>query len=162
MSPTNFAVLNKAVLEACDALDGVKDGLVENPAQCRFDAKRLLCSGNEEAAACLTAPQVEAANRIYAAARNPRTGDVIFPGLAPGSELGWGALAGGPEAFPIAADHYKYVVFKDPGWDFRTLDFDRGLAQADQTDNGSINAIDPNLEAFAGHGGKLLLYHGWN
>ena len=163
MSPATFALLNTAVLNACDALDGVKDGLVEDPAQCRFDAKRLQCAaGNEDTAACLTAPQVAAANRIYAAARNPRTGDPIFPGLAPGSELGWGALAGGPEPFPIAVDHYKYVVFKDPGWDFRTLDFDRGMAQADQTDNGLINAIDPNLGGYAGHGGKLLMYHGWN
>jgi feruloyl esterase len=105
MSPPAFALLNKAVLDACDALDGVKDGLVEDPAQCRFDPRRLQCAGagNEDAAACLTAPQVAAASRIYAPARNPRTGEVIFPGLAPGSELGWGALAGG---HPQVA-HYK-------------------------------------------------------
>jgi feruloyl esterase len=162
--PAGFALLNKAVVDACDALDGVKDGLIEDPSQCRFDPKRLQCAGDgkDEAPGCLTKPQVDAVNRIYAAARNPRTGDVIFPGLAPGSELGWGALAGGPKPFPIAEDHYKYVVFRDPAWDFRALDFDRGLAEADRMDGGLINAIDPDLSAFAGHGGKLLMYHGWN
>jgi feruloyl esterase len=159
--PSKYPLLNKAVLDACDALDGVKDGLLEDPTRCRFDPKVLLCAG-EDAPTCLTAPQVAAVDKIHGAVKNPRTGDVIFPGLALGSELAWGALAGGPKPLSIADDHFKYVVFKDPNWDFRTLDFDRGVALADRIDDGLINATSPDLRAFAGHGGKLLMYHGWN
>ena len=159
--PSKYPLINKAVLEACDALDGVADGILENPLRCRFDPKILLCKG-EDGPACLTAPQVEAARKIYGPAKDPRTGKEIFPGLAPGSELVWGALAGGPKPFPIPEDHFKYVVFKDPNWDWRTLNFEKDVALADKLDNGTLNATDPNLKPFVAHGGKLILYHGWN
>ena len=156
-----FETLNNAALAACDANDGVKDGLIENPARCAFDPGTIQCSG-ADAPGCLTAPQVEAARTIYAPAKNPRTGAVIFPGMARGSELGWPALAGGPRPLSIAEDHYKYVVFKNAEWDFRTLNFDEDVALADATDAGAINATDPDLSAFAAHSGKLILYHGWS
>ena len=156
-----FAVIHKAVLDACDAFDGVKDGVLENPAGCHFDPGTLQCAA-EDQPTCLTASQVAAAKKIYAGAVNPRTGESIFPGLAAGSELGWGALAGGPAAFPIAANHFKYVVFKNPAWDFRTFDFDEDVARTDRVDAGAINATDPDLKAYFGHGGKLLMVHGWN
>jgi len=159
-----YAVVHKAALDACDALDGVKDGLIEDPVRCRFDPKTLLCTGGDDPA-CLTAPQVEAARKIYTGAINSRTAKEIFPGLEPGSELGWAPMAGGPDAFPITADHFKYVVFKDPSWDFRTLNFDRDVELADKLDNidgGLLNATDPNMKEFFGRRGKLLLYHGWN
>lgn len=75
--------------------------------------------------------------------------------------MGWGALAGGPQPLGIATDHFKYVVFKDPAWDYKTFDFDKDMALADKLDNGLLNAIDPDISKFVGHGGKLLLYHGW-
>jgi feruloyl esterase len=156
--PSKYPLINKA---GCDALDGVTDGVIENPARCRFDPKTLLCKG-EDSQACLTAPQVEAAKKIYGPAKTPRTGKAIFPGLAPGSELVWGALAGGPKPFVIPEDHFKYVVFKDPNWDWRTLNFETDVALADKIDNGTLNATDPNLKEFVAHGGKLILYHGWN
>ena len=159
--PSKYPLINKAALEACDALDAVTDGVIENPDRCRFDPKVLLCKG-DDSPACLTAPQVEAAKKIYGPAKTPRTGKEIFPGLAPGSELVWGALAGGPKPFVIPEDHFKYVVFKDPNWDWRTLNFETDVALADKLDNGTINATDPNLKEFVGHGGKLILYHGWN
>ena len=159
--PAKYQLMHRAALEACDALDGVKDGLLEDPARCKFDPKILLCRGGEDTSACLTAPQVEAAKKIYAGASNPRTGQKIFPGMAAGSELVWGALAG-PEPFGIPVDHFKYVVFKNPAWDFKTLNFDADVALADKIDNGLLNATDANLKDFFAHGGKLLQYHGWN
>ena len=91
------------------------------------------------------------------------TGQEIFPGLAIGSERGWAALAGGPRPLSIAEDHFKCVVFKNPDWDFKTLDFDRDLDLADRIDRDfELNANDPNLQAFATRGGKILMYHGWN
>ena len=153
-------LLHKAVVEACDALDGVKGGVLENPKRCHFDPKVLLCKG-AEGPDCLTAAQVDAAKKVYGGPRNPRTGEQIFPGLEPGSENGWVFFAGGREP-PIVASHFKYLVFKDPNWDFRSLNFDSHVALADKLDNGILTAIDPNLTKFFAQGGKLLLYHGWN
>ena len=156
-----YAVIHKAVMDACDGLDGVKDGVLEDPRACHFDPKTLQCSG-DDGPTCLTAPQVAAARKIYAPSKNPRTGLAIFSGLEPGSELGWAGLAGGPGAMGIADDYFKYIVFEDLNWDFKTLDFDKDVARADAMDKGVLNAIDPNLKPFFQHGGKLLMYHGWN
>ena len=112
-----YAVLHRAALDACDAGDGVTDGLIEDPIDCRFDPQVLQCR-SKETPTCLTALQVAAARKIYSGPKNPRTGESIFPGLEPGSELGWGAMAGGPEPFQITSDHFKYIVFRDPKWDF--------------------------------------------
>jgi tannase/feruloyl esterase len=156
-----YAAIHRAVVAACDALDGVKDGVLEDPTRCHFDPKALQCSG-PDAPTCLTAPQVEAVRKIYGAVKNPRTGVEVFPGLEPGSELGWSALAGGPAPFSISTDQFKYVVFKNHDWDYKTLDFDKDVALADRMDDGLVNATDPNLKAFFTRGGKLLMYHGWS
>ena len=156
-----FAMMNRAVMAACDLHDKVRDSVIEDPARCRFDPGVLECKTGD-APECLTRPQVEAARKIYAPATNPRTRAEIFPGLAPGSENGWMALAGGPNPLSIATDHFKYVVFQDPNWDFKTLDFDRHVELADKIDNGLLNATDPDLTPFIARGGKLLMYHGWN
>jgi len=148
---TKYPSIHKAVLEACDANDGVKDGVLEDPTRCKVDP----------GAFDLTAAQVEAARKIYSAARNPRTGRVIFPGLEPGSELGW-ATHGGQQPFSAASDHFKYVVFQDPSWDYRTLNFDADIERAEKIDSGTINALDPNLKPFFARGGKLIQYHGWS
>jgi feruloyl esterase len=158
--PAKYALIHNAVLEACDTRDGLKDGILDDPTRCQFDPKVLECK-SADGPACLTASQVEAARRIYSGVANSRTKEQIFPGLEPGSELGWAVMAG-PQAFAIAQEHFKYVVFKDPSWDYRTLNFDSDIALAEKTDDGTINATDPNLKPFFGHGGKLLQYHGWN
>src|SRR5260370_37834395 len=98
---------------------------------------------------------------MYTAPKNPRTNQEIFPPVEPGSELGWSMLLAGPEPFSAATDQFRYVVFKDPNWDWRTLNFDSDVALADKIDNHTINAIDPNLKPFLARGGKLLMYHGW-
>jgi len=153
-----YPAIHAAVLEACDALDGVKDGVLENPRACPFDPKVLECKGGDSPT-CLTSAQVDAVRAIYASPHNPKTGRALT-GLEPGSELGW-ATWGGEQPLGIASDHFKYVVFKDPAWDFRTFDFERDAVRAEQNDAGTINAIDPNLKSFFDRGGKLLQYHGW-
>jgi len=158
--PAKYPLIHKAVLEACDSLDGVKDGVIENPLRCHFDPKTIECKG-EDTSACLTPPQVEAARKIYAGATNPRTGLRIWPGVMPGSELGWAQTAGGPEPIGLAMEYFKYVVFEDPNWDWKTFNFDTDTARTDKLEYG-MNATDPNLKEFVGHGGKLLLYHGWS
>jgi feruloyl esterase len=159
--PAKYPMIHQAVLAVCDALDGVKDGLITDPTRCRFDAKSLACHG-EDTASCLTGAQVAAARTVMSPARNPRTGEEIFPGLEPGTELAWAGLVGGPEPVDLVLDQFRYVVFKDPTWDWRTFDLERDLAAANKVDAGTINAINPDLTRFAGHGGKLLMYHGWS
>jgi feruloyl esterase len=157
--PEKYPAIHNAVLAACDALDGVKDDLLEDPTRCKFDPIVLECKGSD-GPACLTAPQVEAARKIYAPATNPRTKQQIYPGFVPGSELGWARQAG-PRPGAIPNTYWQYVIFKDPNWDYKTLNFDSDVARADQIDNGTLNATDPNLKAFFARGGKLLHYHGW-
>jgi len=157
---SKFAMIHKAVVDACDALDGVKDGLINDPTQCHFQPSTLLCKG-ADAPNCLTAPQVETMTKIMSPVMNSRTGKEIYPTYAPGAELGWGVLLGGTEPFIYALDQYRYVVFKDPNWDWRTMNLDSDPALADKVDDNTINAVDPNLSEFVAHGGKLLMYHGW-
>jgi feruloyl esterase len=156
-----YAVIHRAALAACDAGDGVADGVIDDPTRCRFDPGVLACQG-AAGPDCLTPAQVAAARKIYAGPINPRTGKPVFPGLEPGSELGWEVKAGGPRPSGIADSYFKFLVFEDPRWDFRTLDLDRDVARADRLDPGAMNATDPDLKPFVARGGKLLLYHGWS
>ena len=158
--PAKLALIHNAVLDACDTDDGVKDGVLEDPTRCKFDPKALECK-EVNAPSCLSAAQVEAARKIYAPLTNPRTKQPIYPGLAHGSELGWSSFHAGPGASPLSTAYFAYVVFKNPKWDYRTLNFDSDIALADKVDNGTLNAIDPNLKGYFARGGKLLQYHGW-
>ena len=157
--PVKYPIIHKAAIDACDALDGVKDGVIDDPTRCHFDPKVLECSGSDTSL-CLTSPQVEAARKLYAPAINPRTGTKVFPGLEPGSEMGWGGLAG-PQPMAIPADTFKYVVY-DPNWDWRTIDFDKDVAAAEAKFRESVDAVNPDLSGFMSRGGKLIMYHGWN
>jgi len=158
--PSKYPVIHDAVIKACDAVDGLKDGLIDDPRRCHFDPKVLECSG-ADASTCLTAPQVESAKTIYGPVTNPRTGVAIFPGLEPGSELGWSILAGGKEPSELGITALRNIVYQDANWDWRTFDFDKGVALAEKVDQNTITANDRDLRPFLSHGGKLLIYHGW-
>jgi feruloyl esterase len=157
-----YSILNRAALEACDAKDGAKDGLIQNPTKCNFDPAVVECHG-ADSPTCLTQGQVDAARKIYSPVRNRRTGEYLLGGLMPGSELGWGVMAGA-QPFPYALDFFKYLVFKDPNWDYnqRPVNFDSDVAAADAEANQIINANNPDLSKFVRHEGKLLLIGGWN
>jgi feruloyl esterase len=151
-------LIHRAALEACDARDGVRDGVIEDPLSCRFDPGALACKATERAD-CLTAPQLLALRRIYGAAHGA-DGRSIFPGLAPGSELGWPLMSRLQVAF--AQTFYRVFVFQDNGWNFSSLDFDHDVAMADRTVGPLVNSIDPDLQVFRARGSKLLQYHGWS
>src|SRR6267154_4340782 len=96
--PAKYPVIHQAALAACDAADGLKDGLIDDPSKCRFDPAVLLCkdpgnNDNNDGPSCLTGAQVAAAKKIYSPATNPRTGAELFSSMVPGSELGWGIQA---------------------------------------------------------------------
>jgi feruloyl esterase len=157
--PEKYALIHKAVLAACDALDGVKDGVLEDPTRCHFDPAALACKDGG-GPACLTAEQVDTARRIYSGPRDPQTGTQIFPGLERGSETGWATLTG-PKPMALAEETYQYLVFQNPAWSFLKFDPVADIATADKTIGALMNATDPNLKPLVARGGKLLLYHGW-
>jgi feruloyl esterase len=159
VSAEKLEALNTAALAACDAQDGVKDGVINNPRACRFDPSVLLCKG-ADGPDCLTAPQVEAVKRVYAPART-KSGEIVFPGKEPGSETGWGGVLSGRVAPGVSVGSFQ-VAHNDANWDPKTFDLDRDLKLVDEKVGTPVNAIDPDLSAFKAHGGKLLLYHGWN
>ena len=168
--PTKLPALAAAVNAACDALDGLADGVLDDPRACRFDPAALTCPGDEDHDGCLTPPQVQAVSDIWAGSRNS-AGDVVFPGLVPGGENGpgggWGSWVTGSEPFTSlhwrAADgFFRYMVFEDPDWNFRTFDYDADLAFALDKVGAALDSADPDLTRFRNGGAKLLVYHGWS
>jgi feruloyl esterase len=151
-------MIHRAVLKACDASDGLKDGLIQNPESCHIDFKTLQCKA-ADAPDCLTPRQVQSAQTMISPATDAQE-NVIFPPLEPGTELRWGRLAGGPQPADLFLDQFRYVVYQDPNWDWRSFDLDRDSAKANTIDK-DVDELDPHLAAFAKHNGKLLLYHGW-
>ena len=157
--PARYRVMHNAVLAACDAIDGVKDGVIEHPPSCKFDFASLACAAGD-GADCLTPPQIETARAMASPITDQATGTVLHPGrYYPGSELGWGGV-GGPTPSGESLEGMTKIVFK-PGWDYRTIRGPQDVARAVKADNGLLFGGDPNLARFFSRGGKLLMYHGW-
>jgi len=158
--PDKYPAIHEAALQACDALDGVKDGVIDNPNRCTFDPNVLACHG-DDGPACLTPEQVETARAMYGPVKDPKTGATLsFPMLHPGSELGWATLAG-PQPYAIALEAFRYVAFGDPAWDPASLNAGTDIPRLERQASGFASP-SPNLKPFFSRGGKLLLYHGWS
>jgi feruloyl esterase len=158
--PPKFALLHKAAVEACDAADGVKDGIISDPRTCHFDPAVLACKAGDSPD-CLTSAQVAAVRAIYQGPRNPRTGEQIFPGFEPGSEALFVAQTQGPQPFGVAYTYFRDLVFKDPAWDFKSFDYDTGVTRAQKADGATLDVPPKGLDAYLSGGRKLLLSHGW-
>jgi feruloyl esterase len=173
-------------MEDCDRLDGLEDGVLNNPLACDFDVAELACRAGKSGA-CLAPAQLEAARRAYEGLN--LDGERIVPGYPPGAELGVGGwdrwIAGGltvtsvnefqrgvppdpeypdpenPNAhFAFGNGVMKYLVFQDPDWDYSTYDFstfESDIAWISST----LDATDSDLDGFRERGGKLLMYNGW-
>jgi feruloyl esterase len=163
----DFGLVNAAVMEQCDANDGVRDGVLTDPSSCDFDPRDLVCRGRSSDS-CLAEPKVVALEKIYAGAVNPRTGAQVYPGLEPGGEIaqpgnaGWAMIMNGRSPFFIDIPVLGGMGFENDGWDWRTFDFDQDVALIDGKLAHVLNAVDPDLRDFAAHGGKLIMYHGWS
>jgi feruloyl esterase len=168
ISAAKLPAIQNAALAACDAQDGVKDGVIEDPPHCHFDTAVLLCRGSETDA-CLTQPQLEVLNKLYAGARTT-AGEQVFPGYSPGGEAepaGWqpwitGSAPQKSLIYAFTTQFFKNMVFNDPDWDFHNFDIDRDTKTADKKSARDLNANDPDLSRFKARGGKLILYHGWS
>jgi feruloyl esterase len=160
--------IERATLAACDAQDGLKDGLIDRPDRCKFDPKVLTCKG-ADGPDCLTSAQVAAYEKILAGPRDS-AGTLLFPGFVPGHEddyapyiTGIGAMHAYPAStWRLQDGFWRYFVFGpkyDPITQFNfdtTLRDPRVTAAAADQDSASAD-----LSAFKRRGGKLIMYHGW-
>jgi hypothetical protein len=166
--PAKFPAIEAATLAACDAQDGLKDGLIGDPARCHFDPATLLCKG-EDSDRCLTAAQVSLMQKIYAGPRNTK-GDALYYGYSPGGEGGAGGWVGwitGPapeksQGYGFSTQFFSQMVYENAAWDYRSFNPERDSKAADSKLAGVLNSTDPNLKKFKDRGGKLILYHGWS
>src|SRR5262245_24527440 len=154
-----YAMVHDAVLQACDALDSVKDGVIDEPLRCSFDPRVLACNG-PDGPSCLTPAQVETMRILYAPLKNAKGEVYSAPLLQPGTELGWNTLA---DVQPVgtAFEAFKHIVFKDPAWTVSRFDPATDITKALAADEGVLSLTDPNLKPYFAHGGKLMVYHGW-
>ena len=160
LSEEDRLLVHNAALEACDKTDGVEDGVIDRPEACEFDPGVLQCEGAKDAS-CLTAAQVDTVRMLYSSPANPKTGRLIT-GLVPGSELNWTDMGWTRSARDTGLEQYRYLVYADPNWTIDRFDFDTDVVNAEETDNDTLNALDPNLKPFFDRGGKLIAYHGWS
>jgi feruloyl esterase len=153
--------ISAAAMAACDGKDGLTDGVIANPARCRFDPAVLACTG-PETNSCLTPPQLDVLKKIYAGPKNPRTGEQIFPGFSIGSETSWTNMVDNLNAAGLPNGYFANLVFENPKWDFKTFDFDGDMAKADQKVGRLGNATDVHYADAQRRGVKIIQYHGWN
>ena len=160
--------IEAAGLAACDAGDGVKDDVIDDPTKCSFDPSVLLCKG-AESDDCLTDKQVAALKKIYSGPINSK-GERIVNGYLPGGETGgngWASWITGAAPtrslqFFFLTQAARNMIYDDPAWDFKSFNIEKDGTVADEKLAGALNATDPNLKAFKARGGKLILYHGWS
>lgn len=165
-SSMKLPAIHTASLAACDTQDGVKDGIISNPEACRFDPAVLTCKGPEDIG-CLTPKQVGTLRTLYGGSKNAE-GQTIFPGYVPGDEaagwkswiLGTAPITGSGGAY--VANYFRYMVYNDPKWNPLAANTEDALRRGMEGAAKDIDATNPDLSAFAAHGGKLILYHGWN
>jgi hypothetical protein len=160
--------IEAAAVAACDAADGLKDGIISDPVKCRFDPSSLVCPG-ADSPSCLTGPQAAALKKLYSGPRSAK-GESTFPGHMPGGEAGaggWPSWVTGPAperstGYGFGTQFFANMVFSDAAWDYHTFDVDRDTKAADDKMASVLNATDPDLSRFRQRGGKLILYHGWS
>jgi hypothetical protein len=166
VSRPKLEALRSAALAACDARDGVKDGLIEDPERCSFDPGVLACKGGNESDQCLTPGEVEAVRLIYAGVKAP-SGELLYGGHSVGSEAGWYDMHFGEapqkgDAFEFMYSFFSNFVHEDAQWDWRGYDMERDGSLARRKLASVLDAGDADLRRFAARGGKLILFHGWN
>jgi feruloyl esterase len=175
---TQDTLLGNAVNAACDALDGVVDGVLNDPRRCHFNPERLLCQGSQTPPNCLTAEQVEAVRNLWSGPDRMVHQHGYYPPFERGGEADGWPLNISPQPPPAAqTDNHAALglsflenfVFDNPDWDFRTFDWTSDPAYVDskivvpgETLASVLNSIDPDLRQFESRGGKLIQYHGFS
>ena len=165
-SPTFFPtakypVLHRAVLDACDALDGVRDNIIDDPTRCQFDPGTIQCPSYRDDLSCLTPAQVAAVRKVYGGGKFA-DGTEIYPGFERGSELQWNFLGRGPGPFKASTGFFAYMVYPNQNWDYHTFDLARDARNAEARIGSMVDSNNPNLKPFRDHGGKVIMYAAWD
>lgn len=174
LPPAKVQVLADAVNAACDAIDGIRDGVLNDPRRCHFDPATIQCR-NGETPSCLTGAQVGAVKKIWAGPRDAE-GQLLYPGLEPGGEAGaggwqqWvtGVSPGKGGHTGLGVPFMKYIVYENPEWDFHNFHFtapaglENDVEYVEDKVGGIFDAINPDIRRFHANGGKLIHYHGWS
>jgi feruloyl esterase len=161
IASSKLPAIQAAAVAACDATDGLVDGLIEQPDKCSFAPEVLQCT-TADSDDCLTEAQIASLGRLYSGPENPRTGAAIFPGWAVGSERGWARWVDAEGVTNLGHSYFSNLVFEDPNWDYRTFDFEKDLTFAESKVGSLADAIDTDLSAAKRQGVKIIQYHGWN
>jgi feruloyl esterase len=180
VTPAKLTLLADRVMAKCDAIDGLKDGLIDDPRKCDFEPARDVpaCSAGADGSDCFTPAQAAAVARVYSGPMS--NGKPFFPGFMPGSEAVTTGLFGGgtgsgwlnvivpaqpgakPADFNLAENTMRYLVHKppQPNYDYKTFDFDRDIRLLDNWSK-QADAKNPDLSKFRRRGGKLIMTYGW-
>jgi feruloyl esterase len=154
-----WTAYHNAVMAKCDAADGVKDGILNNPLACDFAPQDMQCKGGDNDS-CLTEAQVASMTKLMAGMKNPRTGEQLRAGWPVGTIPANFVI--GPKPEDVAVDTFR-ILFNDANWDYHTMDFDKDIAKADKLGANLIDAANPSkLSKLFARGGKIFYYHGWN
>jgi feruloyl esterase len=164
--------LHAAALAACDALDGLKDGEIDNPQACRFDPAAARCApGQAPSDACLTPEEVAVARKFYQGPTDSSGRRFLAGGPQVGSELAWRGVyvPETPDGMVVSTDAalgtIKYLAFaQNPpaSYTLKDFKFDQSTLDALKTEHPLYDAGDTDLSAFQANGGKLLMWHGWS
>ncbi|ATN32812.1 hypothetical protein ACO34A_03215 [Rhizobium sp. ACO-34A] len=166
---SRIPILHEAVLKACDAIDGLKDGVIDDPAQCEFDVGTITCKDGTDTSKCLTSAEADAVRKIYAGPTDDRGRRLTVSGPAPGSEIGWPGVitADDPDMPPfnrlIATGFAKNIAWWDaPPTSFELADitFNESTLKGLEPVMSVLEAVNPDLHPFADSNGKLILWHG--
>ncbi|KZT07672.1 feruloyl esterase-like protein [Laetiporus sulphureus 93-53] len=154
-------VIYPEVLRQCDAIDGLVDGIINDPRYCLFRPETLTCHPGQNTSTCLTILQIEALHKIYADYYETNQ-TWIFGPYYPGGEVAYAEGVYTTEPLQLNVDWFQYFVVNDTEWTINDYDVSN-VELADEINPGQANAINPNLTAFAGlrHNGKLIHYVGW-
>jgi len=162
LSPATVALVHAAVLKACVGKDGgaPSDLFLNDPTQCTWHPRELLCRAGQDPAQCLNADQVEALQKIYDGFRDPRTSHIFYPGWPKGSEIQASGLFGTREQAVHGFVGTLVPWAFGPSYDVTRFDFDGDLAKVDAQLGPIMNHVNPDLAPFVARGGKLIIFHG--
>lgn len=160
LNQNDLDLVSDSVVALCDELDGVKDGLVENPTSCHFNITTLTCFPGQNSSTCLDAIQIEAVKKIYKGPHDVRTGASLYPGMGINSEIGW-LYQLGPLAEEFSIPILQNLVMNNLSYDPSVFNWGSDVDLLNQKAGILIDEISTNLTAFNARGGKLIVTQGW-